>query len=300
MTIDQALTNPRHRTAILLFSAVLIAAIAVADWATVPFVSFGFLYLFPILLSAAFVPRWLLVALGLTCSGLSARFSNLPLSRVRVAFEALALTGCGLFVHELSRNRRLAESNREQLRVLIGTSPAAIVTVDHQGLVEQANEAAVVLLRPRDGTLIGSPIAAFVPELHYALRLDDGPQFRSALECRAHRGDSESFPAEIWFSTYTDGANPKLAAIIADITEETFADGRDAIAVETPVIELTPREQEILSVIVQGLANKEIAERLNLSESTVKNTIQGLFSKTGVRSRSQLVRIALERFRNRI
>ena len=47
--------------------------------------------------------------------------------------------------------------------------------------------------------------------------------------------------------------------------------------------------------MVQGLANKEIAVRMKLSESVVKNTIQHLFSKTGVRSRSQLVRVALER-----
>ena len=286
--------------AVLLLSAALILGIAAADWATTPYVSFGFLYLFPILLAAAFLPRWLLVLLGVACAVLSTRFSNLPLSPVRLAFESLALIGCGLFVHELSRNRRLAESNREQLRVLIGTSPAAIVTVDHQGLIEQANEAALALLRPRNGALIGSPIAAFVPELHYALRLEAGPQFRSALECRAHRGDSDSFPAEIWFSTYTDGKNPKLAAIIADLSEEAFADQQPSEPGDIPRIELTAREQEILSCIVQGLANKEIADRLSLSESTVKNTLQGLFNKTGVRSRSQLVRVALEQFRSQI
>jgi DNA-binding CsgD family transcriptional regulator len=184
--------------------------------------------------------------------------------------------------------------------VLIGTSPAAIVTVDHLGLIEQANEAALALLRPRNGALVGSPIAAFVPELHYALRLEAGPQFRSALECRAHRGDSDSFQAEVWFSTWTDGKNPKLAAIIADMSEETFALEQTQEQADAPKIELTPREQEILSFIVQGLAHKEIADRLSLSESTVKNTLQGLFNKTGVRSRSQLVRVALEQFRNQI
>lgn len=59
---------------------------------------------------------------------------------------------------------------------------------------------------------------------------------------------------------------------------------------------LTSREREVLSGVLEGLVNKEIAARLGVSESSVKATLQQLFSKTGVRSRSQLVRIALEQF----
>lgn len=299
MDFGQALWSSRYRAVLLSLSALLIAIIAVADWATKSYVSLGFLYLFPILIAAAFVPRWTLVLLGMACAALSARFGDLPLSPVRIGFEALALIGCGLFMHELLRNRRLSEANREQLRVLIGTSPAAVITVNHLGLVELANDAAANLLRPRGGQLIGCPIAAFIPELHYALRLEGGPQFRSALQCRAHRGDSDSFTAEVWFSTYLDGDNPKLAAIIADMTDEGLGSIEATVSSE-PQIELSPREQEILALVVQGLANKEIAERMSLSESTIKNSLQMLFSKTGVRSRSQLVRIALEQFRNQI
>jgi DNA-binding CsgD family transcriptional regulator/PAS domain-containing protein len=300
MNSEKLFGGRQHRTALILLSALLIGAIATVDWATRPYVSLGFFYLFPILISAAFLPRWVLVLLGIGCAELSARFSNLPRSYTRMGLEALALVGCGLFVHELFRNRRLVETNEEQLRVLIGTSPAAIITVGHTGLVEQANEAAVTLLRPHDGQLIGSPIAAFVPELHYALRLEAGPQFRSALQCKAHRGDSDTFSAEIWFSTYRDEDKPKLAAIIADITEEEFTATDGGRPSSEPRIELASREREILSCVLQGLANKEIAERLGISESTVKNSLQGLFSKTGVRSRSQLVRVALEQFRDQI
>jgi len=49
---------------------------------------------------------------------------------------------------------------------------------------------------------------------------------------------------------------------------------------------------------VQGLANKEIAAHMDVSESVVKNTLQQLFARTGVRTRSQLVRVALEDYRN--
>jgi two-component system nitrate/nitrite response regulator NarL len=60
---------------------------------------------------------------------------------------------------------------------------------------------------------------------------------------------------------------------------------------------LTARETDVLRYLVQGLANKEIAASMEISESTVKNTLQQLFAKTGVRTRSQLVRVALEQYR---
>jgi two-component system, NarL family, nitrate/nitrite response regulator NarL len=62
----------------------------------------------------------------------------------------------------------------------------------------------------------------------------------------------------------------------------------------------TEREQQVLSAVFEGLANKEIAARIGVSEGSVKSTLQQLFSKTGVRTRSQLVRIVLEHYRDQI
>jgi len=56
----------------------------------------------------------------------------------------------------------------------------------------------------------------------------------------------------------------------------------------------TERETQVLQGVFEGLSNKEIGARLNISESSVKAALQQLFQKTGVRTRSQLVRIALE------
>ncbi|MEI9973502.1 MAG: LuxR C-terminal-related transcriptional regulator [Ignavibacteriota bacterium] len=184
------------------------------------------------------------------------------------------------------------------MKVLVETSPAAIVTVDDRGFIELANAAALDLLSPRSGSLIGDPIAVFLPELHHALRWEEAPQFRASMQCRGHRGNGEAFTADVWFSTYKEGSHPKLAAIIADVSEEAetvaapaASDGRDVAA-------LGARETDVLRLLVQGLANKEIAARMEISESTVKNTIQQLFAKTGVRTRSQLVRVALEQYRS--
>jgi DNA-binding NarL/FixJ family response regulator len=178
----------------------------------------------------------------------------------------------------------------------VETSPAAIVTVDERGFIEVANHAATQLMAPRDGTLVGTPIAAFLPELHHALRWEEAPQFRATMQCRGHRGTGESFTADVWFSTYKEGLKPKLAAIIADVTEEAGAAESDSALAER--VPLNNREMDVLRFLVQGLANKEIATRMDISESAVKNTLQQLFAKTSVRTRSQLVRVSLEQYRD--
>jgi two-component system, NarL family, nitrate/nitrite response regulator NarL len=57
---------------------------------------------------------------------------------------------------------------------------------------------------------------------------------------------------------------------------------------------LTGRERAVLDLLLDGLTNKRIAERLSLTEGAVKATLQTLFEKTDVRTRAQLVRVALE------
>jgi two-component system nitrate/nitrite response regulator NarL len=58
---------------------------------------------------------------------------------------------------------------------------------------------------------------------------------------------------------------------------------------------LSERQSQVLLRILDGFSNKDIAAQLRLSESSVKATIQELFHKAGVRTRSQLVRTAIEK-----
>jgi two-component system, NarL family, nitrate/nitrite response regulator NarL len=60
--------------------------------------------------------------------------------------------------------------------------------------------------------------------------------------------------------------------------------------------EPTERELQVLKGVFEGLSNKEIGARLSVSEASVKSALQQLFLKTGVRTRSQLVRVALEEY----
>ena len=62
----------------------------------------------------------------------------------------------------------------------------------------------------------------------------------------------------------------------------------------------SPREVEVLRLVVEGRLNKEIAAKLECTEATIKATVRQLFRKTGAQNRSQLVRVALEEHRDRI
>ncbi|MFB6952083.1 response regulator [Streptomyces niveus] len=57
--------------------------------------------------------------------------------------------------------------------------------------------------------------------------------------------------------------------------------------------DITPREREVLSLIGQGLPNRAIAERLFISEATVKTHINNLFAKAAIRDRADAVRRAI-------
>jgi NarL family two-component system response regulator LiaR len=57
---------------------------------------------------------------------------------------------------------------------------------------------------------------------------------------------------------------------------------------------LTERESEVLSLLVEGLSNAEIAERLVISVATVKFHVRGILSKLGVSSRTEAVSLALQ------
>lgn len=81
--------------------------------------------------------------------------------------------------------------------------------------------------------------------------------------------------------------DPKIVQLMADEVQQ----GPD----EAPAnLTLTEREQQVLQGVFKGLANKEIATWLGISEGAVKSGLQQLFQKTHVRTRSQLVRMALE------
>ena len=227
---------PANRFRLMVVAGLLIAAIAVVDWATKPYISLGFLYLFPIMILGGFLSRTQLVGVALVCAVLQEAFSNLPENEavIRLLFSSAGFVGTGLCISEMIRNRRIAmthveeleaqiklrEDAEEQLRSLVESSPAAIVTIDSAGNVLLANEAAQHLLAPEGKSLQGQQINSYLPALQTVLKTQQPRVFRTTLQCTGRRSDGEVFLAGVWFSTYGTISGPRLAAIIVDLSED--------------------------------------------------------------------------------
>jgi len=59
--------------------------------------------------------------------------------------------------------------------------------------------------------------------------------------------------------------------------------------IEEPFYELSGRQREVVSLVCNGLSNKQIAEKLELTEGTIKMHLYAIFQKLGVRSRTELM-----------
>jgi PAS domain S-box-containing protein len=227
------------RTKLLLVAAAMILTVALIDWYVELNVSFGFLYLFPMLIVGSCLPPWQVAMVGGLCTFLAEIFGPFPWEAAagvpRDIFMVAAFFGTGLFAHESAKNRRLTEQHvREveqeaelrrdaelQLKALIESSPAAILTVDSAGKIVMANQAAHFLLGIEPGTLPGESIKDFIPPLASIPPADDStPSFRTAMQCSGRRKDGDVFLADVWFSTYQTSAGPRLAAMLVDSSED--------------------------------------------------------------------------------
>jgi len=74
--------------------------------------------------------------------------------------------------------------------------------------------------------------------------------------------------------------------LLQQISQDRASQGSEA---------LTPRELEVLALLAQGLHNKEISERLFISERTVKYHVSSLLAKLGAENRTEATRIAARR-----
>jgi PAS domain S-box-containing protein len=229
------------RTKLLFIAAAMILTVALIDWRVELNVSFGFLYLFPMLIVGSCLPRWQLALMGGLCTFLAERFAPFwytwdPAAGVpRDLFMFASYFGTGLFAYESARNRRLTEQHvqeveqeaelrrdaEQQLQALIESSPAAILTVDSSGKILMANQAAHLLLGFEPRTLPGESIKDFLPPLASVPPADEStPRFRTAMQCSGRRRDGDVFLADVWFSTYQTKAGPRLAAMLVDSSEE--------------------------------------------------------------------------------
>ena len=213
-------------------------AVAISDRYLFPGRSLGILYLVPFIIAAFFLPRWVILAAAVAATYLRERSSPSPWqdgawARISIGFVAFA--GAGLFVGEWVRRRRLeAERNRrlaeqealrqdavEEARVLIQGSPAAILTINPDGQIALANDAARRLLGFEPDSPEGEQIGVYLPMLADILKSKRAATLvRTMVEGNGRRRNGDIFLAQMWVSAYKTAAGTKLAAVFADISEQ--------------------------------------------------------------------------------
>jgi len=228
-----------NQSLVIWIAAGMIAAVAFVDFLVQSNFALGFLYLFPILLAAPRLGRAPAILLAILCAVLRETFFGElgwdEQSAYRLVSVLLGFSGVALFASEIGRNRTLVlqhlhqmrkqiELRKEaenQLRTLVETSPAAIVTLDATGTVMLANEAAHRLLGVRQGELAGKHFGRYLPMVNDILETSsDSGSYRTAATSRGVRENGEAFLASLWFASYGSGSARSLAAIITDASDD--------------------------------------------------------------------------------
>jgi DNA-binding NarL/FixJ family response regulator len=104
----------------------------------------------------------------------------------------------------------------------------------------------------------------------YVLKDDAAETLANAVRVVAH--------GESWIS-------PKIAGLVIHPSREQ--------GMPTPLMQLTPRELEVLRLLAQGLDNEAIAHELTLTRRTVQNHVSAIYGKLGITSRAEAVLYAL-------
>jgi PAS domain S-box-containing protein len=227
------------RATVLVWAGIFIAVIGLVDWHFEENISFGFLYLFPMLMVGGCLTRLQIAGVAALCTGLTEAFDpfpwEMPVGIPRLVLTFAAFFGTGFFGFASARSRQLADRHlreiereaelrrqaEEQLEFLISSSPATIFTLDAAGKVLLANDAAHRLLRVEKGKLQGHSIGQFFPALASVPSSTQGaPLFHTEMECRGRRQNGDVFLAHVWFSTYQTRSGPRLAAVVFDASEE--------------------------------------------------------------------------------
>jgi signal transduction histidine kinase len=208
----------------------LVGLIAIADREVGEVASLGVLYILPMMMGAVVLSPLETLLLAGACAFLRSWFDTPATDAeviLRFAFALLAYFASGLrqaldHLATLQQEQGLRREAEEQLKLLVESSPAAILTLDHRGVVLAANNAADMLFMIPEGKMLqGRPIARYIPLLADALGVESGVEgFRTAAKCQGYRETGDIFLADTWFSSYRAPEGMRLAAIVVDSSEE--------------------------------------------------------------------------------
>jgi PAS domain S-box-containing protein len=228
-----------NKKTVLPIAGLTIVLIALLDWRVRNDIPLGFLYLVPMLLVGRFLKSWQVLITAALCTCLAEQFDpfrwTIRVGTPRDVLYFAAFATVGVFVAETNRSRQVIlnqlreierqskarEEAEEQLKILIESSPASIITTSSDGCILMANEAAHRLLAVPAGTLPGRLLQQFFPALSNLAGRDSSRRLlRAVMQSSGHREDGESFRADICFSTYSTRSGPRLTAMIVDASDE--------------------------------------------------------------------------------
>jgi DNA-binding NarL/FixJ family response regulator len=192
---------------------------------------------------------------------------------------------------------------REGTAALLGTDPRIEVI----GLASDGREALalaqrrvpdVALLDLEMPVLGGIEACATIRERHPGVEVliltvsENEPDVWAALRMGAAGYLLKDMPpAELVEAVLSAGhGEPRIAARMAGRMLREFAGGTRTAG--DPLLELTRREREVLSLLADGMRNREIAERLVLSETTVKTHVRHILEKLRLRNRAEAAAFA--------
>jgi DNA-binding CsgD family transcriptional regulator len=196
-------------------------------------------------------------------------------SEVRLAEALGRLVGVAV---EGIRVRENLERELERTRAALEVTGSAIVLSDPEALEVRLNEAARRMLAQfQDGDerlyrLIAQPGAS---RARFSRHVD--VEYLDGRRGRLH--------------AYSSRLPQNGAALVTVLEVDRESSERSA----GPLLALTPREREVAALVAEGLADREIAERLHLSRHTVSQYVKRIYGKLGVRSRVALTRLLLDR-----
>ena len=156
----------------------------------------------------------------------------------------------------------------------------------------------VVLLDLEMPVLGGIETCATIRERHPGVEVliltvsENEPDVWAALRMGAAGYLLKDMPPAELIETLLDAGRrePHIAQRMAGRMLREFAGGDRTTG--DPLVELSPREREVLALLAEGLRNREIAERLVISETTVKTHVRHILEKLRLRNRSEAAAFA--------
>jgi DNA-binding NarL/FixJ family response regulator len=186
-------------------------------------------------------------------------------------------------------------AGRVGLRTLLGASDALRIVTETADPANLLNTAVDVLILQGQESLEGLEALWNAETKPALLWISDTPQAAQTL-----RG----LPVSAWGLLSSEASSEELIAGVQAVYQGLVVASRlmlEPLWVENPpeeaeelIEQLTPREAEILELLAQGLANKQIALELEISEHTVKFHVSSIYAKLGATNRMEAVRMGLQ------